>query len=613
MDTNILLTGKKYIKDIFSEEQFYNIPEYQRPYVWGVDQIENFLEDITNALESNKDKEYFLGCMIWNTRENNKDNINYKFQDILDGQQRFLTLFLMHSVIRNLSIDKSLKENVQKRLIQQGDEFNNVPSRYRIEFDIRDDREFIDRYLINECELSPEILEKIISNNENSTSVRNLANGVKIILNWFNNRESNDSENFQQFLKSFYKYLSNKVLALYLATPNNLDDAYNLFTVLNSRGLQLQVSDILRAQNLRVITDNAVRRKYANKWSEFENKISKPYKSFDEFLWALVFIKMKYRSDDNQSLTKAFDFMFKRELLTKGVDTLNFVEKYIKHFSAINNGSISSKESGNLFSNINSILSSVYGSQYLTPLMHFREIFGDAHMIEFIIKIDNLFSLSWLLGRRQSMTRTFNIIKRIDYYGAKIENNELSQELAAEMMVNDDCLKYDYFDEAISSEKPLNVQDLEDSLRNEKWGSFSGTKVNKTRYILLKLDLLLGNKHNQLQYNKDSSSIEHLMPQKIGNTLWSMDSDFHKEWVHKIGNLVLIDRNKNSSLSNKEYFVKKEKYKGAIEARANTNLVLMDNEEWNKQSIKVNHERVIKIIMDYYKGNSLKTFLDFQK
>lgn len=612
MDTNILLTGKKYIKDIFSEEQFYNIPEYQRPYVWGVDQIENFLEDITNALESNKDKEYFLGCMIWNTRENNNEGINYKFQDILDGQQRFLTLFLLHAVIRNLSNDSSLKENVQKRLIQKGDEFNNIPSRYRIEFDIRDDREFIDKYLINENELTVEILDEIISNNENSTSVRNLANGVKIILNWFINRQNTDPDSFQEFLKSFYKYLSNKVLALYLATPNNLDDAYNLFTVLNSRGLQLQVSDILRAQNLRVISDNTIRRKYANKWSEFENKISKPYKSFDEFLWALVFIKMKYRSDDNQSLTKAFDFMFKREMLAKGIDTLDFVEKYIKHFTAINNGSITSKESGNLFSNINFILSNVYGSQYLTPLMHFREVFGDTHIIEFIIKIDNLYSLSWLLGRRQSMTRTFNIIKRIDHYGAKINNSELTKELAGEMMVNDDCLKYEYFDEKISSEKPLNIQDLEDSLRNEKWGSFSGTKVNKTRYILLKLDLLLGNKHNQLQYNKDSSSIEHLMPQKIGNTLWSIDNDFHKEWVHKIGNLVLIDRNKNSSLSNKEYFIKKEKYKGAIEARANTNLVLMDNEEWNKESIIANHERVIKMIMDYYKGNSLKTFLEFQ-
>ncbi|PWN63963.1 DUF262 domain-containing protein [Chryseobacterium viscerum] len=613
MDNNTLITGKKYIKDIFSPEQFYNIPEYQRPYVWGIDQIENFLDDITNALESNKEKEYFLGCMIWNTRENISNDIKYKFQDILDGQQRFLTLFLLHASLRNLSQNADLKKNVQNRLIQEADEFNNVPARNRIEFDIRDDKEFIDNYIITEVELSVSQLEQISNNHENSTSVRNLANGLSIILNWFNNKEKENQEEFQTFLNEFYKYLSTKVLALYLATPNNLDDAYNLFTVLNSRGLQLQVSDILRAQNLRVIANDKIRREYANKWSDFENKINLPYKSFDEFLWAVVFVKMKYRSDDNQSLTKAFDYMFKKGIITKGAETLDLIEKYIKHFIALNNSSISTKESANLFSNINFILSSVYGSQYLTPLMHFREIFGDNNIIEFLIKIDNLYSLSWLLGRRQSMTRTFNILKKIDFYGDKVRNKEITTEEGSVLMINDNCLKYDYFDENISSEKPLDINDLEVSLKNDKWGGFSGTKVNKTRYILLKLDLLMGNKNNQLQYNKNSSSIEHLLPQKIENTLWSIDSDFHKEWLHKIGNLVLIDRNKNSSLSNKDYETKKNKYKGAIEARANTNFVLMNYDEWNKDSIISNQDRIVDLIMKYYRGNSLKTFLELKK
>ncbi|WP_294217433.1 DUF262 domain-containing HNH endonuclease family protein [uncultured Chryseobacterium sp.] len=613
MNNNTLSTGKKYIKDIFSQEQFYNIPEYQRPYVWGVDQIENFLDDITNALESNKEKEYFLGCMIWNTRETESNGIKYKFQDILDGQQRFLTLFLLHAVLRNLSLNIKLKNSVQNRLIQDADEFNNVPARNRIEFDIRDDKNFIDKYITNEIELDQELLKSISSNNENSSSIRNLASGMNIILNWFNNKEKENFETFQDFLVKFYTYLSNKVLALYLATPNNLDDAYNLFTVLNSRGLQLQVSDILRAQNLRVIVNDRVRREYANKWSDFENKINLPYKSFDEFLWAVVFIKMKYRSDENQSLTKAFDYMFKKGLIVKGAETLDIVEKYINHFLSINNGSITTKDSSYLFSNINFILSSVYGAQYLTPLMHFKESFDEYNIVEFIIKIDNLFSLGWLLGRRQSMTRTFTILKRIDYYNDKVIKKEISKEEASKRMIEDDCLRYDYFDENISSEKPLNINDLETSLKNDKWGGFSGTKVNKTRYILLKLDLLMGSRNNQIQYNKNSSSIEHLMPQNIENSSWSIDSDFHKEWLHKLGNLVLIDRNKNASLSNKNYGTKKTKYKGAIEARANTNYVLMQNDEWTQNSIIENQNRIVQLIMKYYRGNSLDTFLEIQK
>jgi uncharacterized protein with ParB-like and HNH nuclease domain len=64
MDNTTLITGKKYIKDIFSQEQFFNIPEYQRPYVWGEEQIVALLEDISKAMDNDMTKEYFLGCMI---------------------------------------------------------------------------------------------------------------------------------------------------------------------------------------------------------------------------------------------------------------------------------------------------------------------------------------------------------------------------------------------------------------------------------------------------------------------------------------------------------------------------------------------------------------------
>lgn len=34
MENYNLDTGKKYVKDIFASDSFYNVPEYQRPYVW---------------------------------------------------------------------------------------------------------------------------------------------------------------------------------------------------------------------------------------------------------------------------------------------------------------------------------------------------------------------------------------------------------------------------------------------------------------------------------------------------------------------------------------------------------------------------------------------------
>ena len=615
MENTTLVTGKKYIKDIFSPEQFFNIPEYQRPYVWGEEQIVALLEDVSKAMENDSNKEYFLGCMIWNTRHDKTNkNVEYVYQDILDGQQRFITLFLLHGVIRDISIKDKLKDNVQKRLVQEADDYNNIPSRNRIEFEIRDNKVFLDKYIISEGgTLLINEIEEVSTNPKSGASIRNMAAGILIMKRWWDSKFAENVGTEEHYLADFYKYLSTKVLALYLATPNNLDDAYNLFTVLNSRGLQLQVSDILRAQNLRVIENPELRKLYANKWSDFENAISAPYRNFDDFLWALVFIKMKYRSDDNKSLTKAFEFMFKRGMISKGTDTLDYVGKYIKHFEAITNGSISTRESLNLFGNINFILASVFGSQYLTPLMHYRECFGESKIVEFMIKIDNLFSIGWLLGRRQSQTRTFIILRKIDTYFESFKKKEMTLDEAVEEFLNDSCLRYDFYDEEISSEKPINIADFVSLLENEKWGAYVGTRINKTRYLLLKMDMLMGSAGTILQYNKDSSSVEHLMPQKIEDTEWKVDSISHKEWLHRLGNLALIDKNKNASLSNKLFHEKKAKYQGAIETRANTNFLFITNQEWNIETIENNHKRTLTLLTQYYEGNSLKTFQQIKK
>lgn len=615
MDNSALVTGKKYIKDIFNPEQFYNVPEYQRPYVWGQDQIFALLEDVSKAMDNDNSKEYFIGCMIWNTRSvRDHNNLHYNYQDILDGQQRFITLFLLHGVLRDLSAEPVLKDNVQKRLVQEADVYNNIPSRNRIEFEIRDDKDFLDAYLIpRDSTMKVVEIKQVADDPQAGTSIKNMAAGILSLRKWWTDKQEELIDFDGKYIDEFYRYLSTKVLALYLATPNNLDDAYNLFTVLNSRGLQLQVSDILRAQNLREIQDSELRKVYATKWSDYENAIGAPYKSFDDFLWAIVFIKMKYRSDENKSLTKAFEFMFKRKLLSKGADTLNTIGKYIKHYEAITNGSIINRDTNNLFANLNFILSSVFGNQYLTPLMHYRECFGDARIVDFIQKIDNLLSISWLLNRRQSQTRTFLILRRIENYSDKVKSGDISLEDAVDKMLEDSCLRYDFYDEQISSEKPINLKDFENLLRNEKWGSFSGTRINKTRYLLLKLDLLQSNSSTLLQYNRDSSSIEHLMPQNVENTAWEVDLDKHKEWVHRLGNLALVDRNKNASLSNKLFGEKKIKYQGAIETRANTNNIFISNAKWDIAAIEKNHEREIAILLKYYEGNNLKSYFQLKR
>ena len=87
------------------KDYFFIVPDYQREYVWKVDdQVEQFLIDIENEFEPKSDnqKSYFIGSII--IVENNG-----KF-DVIDGQQRLTTIILslcaFRDMLRPLELDK---------------------------------------------------------------------------------------------------------------------------------------------------------------------------------------------------------------------------------------------------------------------------------------------------------------------------------------------------------------------------------------------------------------------------------------------------------------------------------------------------------------------------
>ena len=50
------------IKDVF--KKWFRIPEYQRPYVWGVDQVQDLIDDTMIASQRDPFTQYFLGSLV---------------------------------------------------------------------------------------------------------------------------------------------------------------------------------------------------------------------------------------------------------------------------------------------------------------------------------------------------------------------------------------------------------------------------------------------------------------------------------------------------------------------------------------------------------------------
>ena len=64
------------------------IPEYQRPYAWTDEQIQTLFEDLAEYTGNNNENTYFLGTIVSYENDNGE-------QEIIDGQQRITSLFLL--------------------------------------------------------------------------------------------------------------------------------------------------------------------------------------------------------------------------------------------------------------------------------------------------------------------------------------------------------------------------------------------------------------------------------------------------------------------------------------------------------------------------------------
>ncbi|MFP6303404.1 DUF262 domain-containing protein [Helicobacter pylori] len=106
---------KTTIKEIFQEEG-YSIPNYQRDYAWKDKNFRDLWEDLEEAIEYNKKGQgHFIGTMVVAKNEDNK-----KLYDIIDGQQRTTTIFMLLHVLASKQNEKD-KQETRKYLYQKGE------------------------------------------------------------------------------------------------------------------------------------------------------------------------------------------------------------------------------------------------------------------------------------------------------------------------------------------------------------------------------------------------------------------------------------------------------------------------------------------------------------
>lgn len=544
-----ITTDKLTISQVF--ENWYCIPSYQRAYVWERDQVIDLLDDISSACDKDKNSEYFLGSLV--LQEKKVDN--YTEFDVLDGQQRLTTLFLIMAVIRDLATDKDLKNTCKNIIFQEHNKFKRTPERLRLVFNIREDvKDFVDEYIKSENGTQSKNLIDYMADKKCSLSVINMVNAISYIKDYFQDKNIDD----------FSEFLINNVVIIYVSTEN-LDDAFKLFTVLNNRGIKLRSADILKADNLSLISDTKISDKYAENWEEVENYFGE---NFDEFLSHLQRIITKEKARLN--LLEEFEKnIFKEKKLNKGQGFFDFVKKYKNHYEYLfdDNQDIQLK-------NIIKLMQKGFVSDlWIAPLLKYYDKFGKDNLVNFAQKLNNKFASDWIAN----LTPTSRIYNMNDIV-SQIEKIENSSEL-----LNHNCLKIDN-------------KSILDFINGDIYGK------RQARYILLLANYLYLDEKTEFVIPDTIISVEHILPQNPSdNSQWKQDFDdeSREKWTNKIGNLIIITRKKNSSQSNKDFVQKKEKYfKANVEL--GRSVYVMSKSSWKLNDLIDNHNEVLNKLKDNY-------------
>ena len=562
------------VKDVF--RMWFRIPEYQRPYVWGYEEINDLLDDLTFAQSEKPDSEYFLGSFVFQSKPAAPE-LGRKFpeNDLLDGQQRLATLLLLLAVIRDLVVNsetkeelkEEVKETCQEFIYQKGSSIKQLPERTRLVFSIRESvQDFINTYIktvgatVNEKELA-KVAEQV-----SDISVQNMAKAVLEIRKFFTNNETIKPEEFLPFL-------INKVLLIYVATEN-LEDAFRLFMILNDRGIPLRNSDILKSMNLGALDNEVDKIKYAKIWEQAEGELGD---DFDRFLNHIRTILVKEKA--RLSLLKEFEDKIynpkeKPILLHKGKDTFALIEKYLNHYKTLLDGQ-NYDEIGNFeFDNlIKVMLTGLPATDWMPPLLRYFDKFRYERLLEFLKKLDNKFSADWVVqytptDRIEAMN---DIIKKIDFVNTE-----------------DDVFDSGCFD----TDKDSFLRVLDGPVYGKRFA----------RYLLLKLDYYYQNHDQKMHF--ETLSVEHILPQNpTESSQWvkEFNTELREEWTHKLGNLVLITRRKNTSQGRLDFTEKVKKYfEKNIDTCPNSLRVLTKYDQWTLAELKENHSTILNKIQEQY-------------
>lgn len=552
-------TANQTFRQLLGNGLGYKVPKFQRDYSWSSEEWDDLWQDLMALFEDDGESAHYMGYLVLQS----SDSKNF---DIIDGQQRLTTMSILIlsclSHLKNLAdagIDTEnntkRKDNLRSGYIGYVDPVTLI-SKPKLELN-RHNNKFYQNYLM--------LLEKPPTRGINSSE-----HLMRKAYDWFHKQIKTYTGESGIKVAEFIDSIVDKLFFTVITVTDELN-AFKVFETLNSRGVRLSSTDLLKNYLFSIISAEDVHEEEINHLEETWEEIIGTLKSenFPEFL-------RTYWNSKNKIIRKTDLFKAIRKNISTKEDAFKLIrnlERSSRIYAALRNPSDSSwsefKEDKNYLGNL--------------KLFNVKQPFGLLLRV-FELCEDNRTVFTKILKTVVSFSFRYNVI-------CNKQTNDL------EGMYNSICLSLENSDDKIFTKvlsrlKGLYPEDNEfkNAFANKEMRTTNSRNKKVVRYILFSLEKEI----TGADYDFDSSkfNIEHILPENPEEGWEEFKEENIPNYIYKIGNMTLMDTTPNREIGNCQYSVKIETYK---DSRFQLTKAIAENyQEWKETIIESRQTQLSK-------------------
>jgi hypothetical protein len=334
-------------------------------------------------------------------------------------------------------------------------------------------------------------------------------------------------------LNGFVKFLLQRCFLVAVSTPSQ-QSAFRVFSVMNSRGLDLQPTDIIKADIIGKIEGETNKDSYNDRWEDMEVELGRT--GFNDLF---TYVRMIYAKDKaKRALLEEFRTHVLNSVTSPTKLIQDVLEPYANALASIKKSNYEASANAQDINTYLRWLNRIDNSDWVPPAILFlsQQKHNPEYVLWFFKKLERLASCMHVCAK--------NINERIDRY------TELIEGLECEHSINAPVSEV----ELTEGEKLL--------MREKLDGNVYELTARRRNYILLRLDAFMSDA--AASYDHSILTIEHVLPQTVDPesewaTKWP-DVDERQAWIHRIANLVPLNQRRNSKAQNYDFDRKKSEY-----------------------------------------------------